>query len=65
MRAQIRAIKGIPAPTGTCQYSHDQAVHGKFERDGTSYCGVCKSDQRRASRTRAATPTSTGETTCH
>ncbi|MFD8820810.1 hypothetical protein ACFV1C_00325 [Streptomyces sp. NPDC059605] len=51
VRAQLRAIKGTPAPAGTCPHGHDQVEHGKFEPDGTTYCGMCKREQRRAART--------------
>ncbi|WP_406501543.1 hypothetical protein OHA04_27390 [Streptomyces sp. NBC_01590] len=53
-RGQLRAIKGNPAPSGTCPHGHDQAEHVKYEPDGTAYCGVCNREQRRA-RTRAST----------
>ncbi len=35
-----------------CVHGHDQAVHGKFEEDGVSYCARCKAEQRAAHRAR-------------
>lgn len=29
-------------PASHCAYGHDQSEHGKFESDGTAYCGRCK-----------------------
>ncbi|MFG2404206.1 hypothetical protein ACGFR8_07680 [Streptomyces brevispora] len=47
LRATLRAIRGLPAPSGPCRYGHDQTEHGLLEEDGTSYCGQCKREQKR------------------
>lgn len=52
LRAQLRAITGSrPLPT-MCAYGHDQTVHRLFQPDGTTYCAVCKREQRAACRAR-------------
>ncbi|MGW7359432.1 hypothetical protein ACWGI0_23060 [Streptomyces sp. NPDC054802] len=46
VREQLRYLTGRGERKPTCGHGHDQAVHGRYERDGRSYCGVCKSEQR-------------------
>jgi hypothetical protein len=53
LRLQLRRIKGLPDPDPVCSNGHDQAEHGRFERDGRAYCATCKNLGKRASRTAA------------
>jgi hypothetical protein len=41
-RGTLRLLIGRPERPTTCAHGHDQAVHGRFERDGRAYCGACK-----------------------
>ncbi|MFD6421576.1 hypothetical protein [Streptomyces sp. NPDC060198] len=52
VREQLRYLTGGTARPGRCVHGHDQAVHGKYESDGTAYCGLCKAEQRAACRAR-------------
>ncbi|TXL91928.1 hypothetical protein EW053_04630 [Streptomyces sp. IB2014 016-6] len=54
-REQLRYLTGGAARPDHCVHGHDLSVHGKFETDGTSYCGQCKSTQRAAHRARETT----------
>lgn len=49
LRLQLRRIKGLPDPDPECRNGHDQAEHGRFERDGRAYCDACKLHGKRAS----------------
>ncbi|MET9973905.1 hypothetical protein ACFYOI_03685 [Streptomyces microflavus] len=51
-REQLRYLTGGTARPDRCVHGHDQAEHGKFEDDGTSYCGRCKAEKRAAARAR-------------
>ncbi|CAM5366001.1 MULTISPECIES: hypothetical protein [Streptomyces] len=51
-REQLRYLMGGTARPERCVHGHDQAVHGKFEEDGVSYCARCKAEQRAAHRAR-------------
>jgi hypothetical protein len=47
VRRQLRAIEGLPPlPTDTCNFGHDQTVHGRIAPAGTPYCNGC-ADQRK------------------
>ncbi|KPL31142.1 hypothetical protein JI76_18260 [Streptomyces anulatus] len=49
---QLRYLTGGTAPPERCAHGHDQAVHGKFQEDGTSYCGLCTAARKAAARAR-------------
>ncbi|NED83513.1 hypothetical protein G3I76_25900, partial [Streptomyces sp. SID11233] len=48
IREQLRYLKGTAERPPFCVHGHDQAVHGRYERDGTAYCHECKVAQRAA-----------------
>lgn len=49
-RREARARNGLGVPPPTCVYGHDQAEHGKFEPNGTAYCGLCKTLDKQVQR---------------
>lgn len=49
-RREARARRGLGEAPAMCVSGHDQAEHGKFEPDGTAYCGMCKILDKRAQR---------------
>lgn len=51
-REQLRYLTGGTARPERCVHGHDLAVHGKFEENGTSYCGRCTAERRAAARAR-------------
>ncbi|MBP5906845.1 hypothetical protein F3K40_15410 [Streptomyces sp. LBUM 1478] len=48
VRLQLRRIKGLPDPDPVCASGHDQAVHGRLERDAVHYCEACQRDNKQA-----------------
>ncbi|MFE2712304.1 hypothetical protein ACFXKI_10005 [Streptomyces mirabilis] len=42
-REQLRRTERKPY----CLYGHDQAEHGRYEKDGTAYCEACKAEWSR------------------
>jgi hypothetical protein len=47
LREQLRYLTGKKARPGKCRHGHDQAVHGRYETDGRSYCEACKASAKR------------------
>ncbi|MFE4647711.1 hypothetical protein [Streptomyces sp. NPDC056707] len=45
-RERLRYLSGGSKRPAECVHGHDQAEHGKYESDGTAYCGKCKAEQR-------------------
>lgn len=43
-RAQLQAVRSFTAGTELCPAGHDQAVHGRTDRDGKPYCTPCAAD---------------------
>ncbi|MFJ4703183.1 hypothetical protein ACIP5N_34040 [Streptomyces sp. NPDC088768] len=54
IREQLRYLKGTAERSPFCARGHDQAVHGRYEPDGTAYCHECKVTQRGAARATVA-----------
>lgn len=50
IREQLRYLTGGRERKPFCVHGHDQAVHGRYEPDGTAYCEECKVAQKRAER---------------
>jgi hypothetical protein len=50
IREQLRYVTGGRERKPYCNHGHDQAVHGRYEPDGTAYCEACKAEQKRAER---------------
>ncbi|MFC8463371.1 helix-turn-helix domain-containing protein [Streptomyces sp. NPDC057250] len=50
VRAQLRAVRGLPALPDHCPHGHARADHGAFENDGIPYCRACKREQKRPTR---------------
>lgn len=50
-RLTLRRIKGLPDPDPECANGHDQATHGRFEKDGRHYCEACKRTSKRTAST--------------
>lgn len=42
LREQLRYLRGMGERPPHCHAGHDQAEHGKYERDGRAYCDTCK-----------------------
>lgn len=53
VRAQLRAVRGLPDPPDLCTRGHDRAEHGRYEADGAPYCAACKRELKYAARTTA------------
>lgn len=49
-REQLRYVTGGRERKPFCVHGHDQAVHGRYEPDGTAYCEACKVEQKRSER---------------
>jgi hypothetical protein len=49
-REQLRYLMGGRERKPFCPHGHEQAVHGRYEPDGTAYCEACKVDAKRAAR---------------
>lgn len=45
-REQLRYLRGGRARKDQCRHGHDQAEHGRYEADGTAYCGTCKANDK-------------------
>jgi hypothetical protein len=54
LRLQLRHLQGLPDPDPLCPHGHDQAEHGRFQRDGRPYCVECKRLAKQAERTASA-----------
>lgn len=46
-RDALRRVVGMPRPPKVCAHGHDQAIEGRRETDGRSYCEACKRERRR------------------
>jgi hypothetical protein len=53
-REQLRYVMGGRERKPYCVHGHDQAVHGRYEPDGTAYCEACKVSRKQAERTAVA-----------
>lgn len=54
LREQVRYLMGGRERKPVCPHGHDQAVHGRYEADGTAYCEACKAGRKRAERAERA-----------
>lgn len=45
-REQLRYLTGGRERPEKCTHGHDQAEHGAYTADGTSYCRACKRERR-------------------
>jgi hypothetical protein len=53
LREQLRHLRGMGERPPRCHVGHDQAEHGKYERDGRAYCDACKTHASAATRSAA------------
>jgi hypothetical protein len=54
LREQLRYLTGGGERKPYCAHGHDQAIHGRYEPDGTAYCEACKVIRKRAERAEVA-----------
>ncbi|MFJ2717451.1 hypothetical protein [Streptomyces sp. NPDC087437] len=48
LREQLRYLRGMGKRRPFCANGHDQEKHGRYERDGRSYCKTCKANRHPA-----------------
>ncbi|MFJ6540571.1 hypothetical protein ACIQMP_07985 [Streptomyces sp. NPDC091385] len=51
LREQYRYLMGMGERPARCRAGHDQAVHGRYARDGVNYCTACSAAHKQKSKT--------------
>lgn len=46
VRAQLRAVRGLPPRPAVCAQGHDQKQYGRLDQHGRAYCNPCATSDK-------------------